>query len=356
MNVNNIENRPAEVLQNAETGKCVVPLTIETVSDVHGIDDFVLNETPQVEPVKLMELAKLESKFMATFNGEREDLANERDYDVELAMMAIDHDWSLQETCDLLVMRQGGVKTDDKDVNYYNAIFAEARQRLGAKVADKDFEQLQSQAHEIIKCIEGGNVYPDKEQRTALIAYLSALFQIEIADMVKYGTQPAIYYICLAENQSIEANVKDITDVRRFKNLMADSVGDIPQRVEAKKWDIVCRIMLKCFRVDSDGIESALQSNEDTLQNYIIDKEKVDNLEDAIREKAIFKDINGNYYIYKADFIRYAQDKWYKKMSAQEANVMFKRLGFVSEQKKQRSCKKSLWRIPDKYIFEEEGA
>lgn len=256
---------------------------------------------PNAEPslLRIEPLLKNNPKFRLSWEGQRNDLADDSPsgYDMSLAAIALQAGWPEQEVVNLLICwrRKHGHDLKLRE-SYYASTIANAR-RVISRVQTRN--RAQEQLQETI-----ARPQPSAAAREELKDSLSQLLGVDIVRIVKYEGDPPVFYLQTRHGGVTLGKVERITHQHSFRSAVASATHVLIPRVSPAVWDQRAQAILHACEILEVGDASYPDRETRTwLREYLLEKpprEEAD-WEKAAETKRPFRR-NGATHIFLDDF------------------------------------------------------
>ena len=224
---------------------------------VEGDNPFNLIIDPRIDPPMTMFLALYETNavFKSAWEcvGSKENKASISGFQMTLANIAKNNDWSDQHICDLLIAhrREKGANSDPRKLtrlDYYTRTIQKAYDRL-KKDATVD------QVIAVSKSLQNAETEEEKQNsRTLLMQYLRSMLGVDLTDIRAYhGLREVTYEMCVNGIPCDIGGVQKLFSLAHVTQRIAALSKNVIKDIKKKDWLVVVEAILKCAEDVSIG-------------------------------------------------------------------------------------------------------
>lgn len=273
------------------------------------------------------------------------------DYQMVLANIARNYEWTDQEICNLMIAhRRIYAKTPSqlakltpKRIDYYTATIKKTYDNLAKHKKFKDTEESSEVA------LTGETEEIKEDARGKSIDNLRGLLDVNITDVVVYkGIEDSFYALTI---DGVECNIGDVSMLFSFsktKYKIADLTKRVIKTMKKEEWDIVVAAVLACAREESVGAGmSDTEIVKERVIVYVSEQHVCEGITEAAPIMAPFTD-GEDTYIFLAGF-REWMAKRNDRMEPRKLGIGMKRLGHeakvMSVQIKDRKTTRNVYKL-----------
>ena len=372
-------NDPPDIVQPPK-GR---PRTPENQSHTYGF-----NISADAEPPSIKLSATIENmpRFKDTWEGTRRDLndTSPSGYDMSLASMAAQANWTDQEIVNLLIAFR---RKHGHDLKLRHGYFATTLEKARSTWSRAQTERNLTEAIKQInpfheegnsstqpKPENGGRAQTangngngngksnglqsptddnnNRDPREVLKDTLAKSLGFRINRMLKYTGDPSVYWMHTDQGDIRIGKISNITNAQNFRNIVAEITGLIIPRFNGQAWDIRAQALLKlCEPVDVGDASVPEQQMREWLERYLASRNVTDEdgMAAAISQRTPFQH-DGRIHILLDDLRSWIKIRAGTDLSSHEVASRLHQAGAESKQvnimidgkRTSRHC----WRIP----------
>ena len=220
-------------------------MTMPESSHITDTEDQIVLSPGAVPPFcKFDWLRDHNATFALTWRAERPDLESDSDYDLSLASMALNAQWSNQEVVDLLLAwRKRHGRDHNLPQSYYVTVLARAKLLVEQTEAQ---DRMEEAIHMPV---------PDPSSRE-LLQSLSVIFNVSIGRFVKYDGDPPTYSVFTEKGHATIGRIDDITSQTKFRNAFAAATDILIPKCNQATWEQRAQAILQACETVNMGDSS----------------------------------------------------------------------------------------------------
>lgn len=386
------------------------PRTPENESQTYG---FTISAEAEPPSIKLSATIENMPKFKETWEGNRKDLRDNSPsgYDMALASMAAQANWTDQEIVNLLIaFRRKHAHNLKLRHGYFVSTLEKARSGQRRDQSERDLTQA---IREISPTAEEGNDHdhaplpPEdaapparpgngngngrakakgngngngngagnsngngngngdgdededednngKNPREKLKDMLATNLGFRVTRMLKYTGDPSVYWMYTDHGAIRIGKIANITNANNFRNVVAEVAGVIIPRFNGQAWDVRAQALLKlCEQVDVGDVADPEEEMREWLERYLGQRSITDeeNMLTAINQRTPFE-YDGHIHILLDDLRNWIKHRAGTDLSSHEVARGLHQAG--AESKKLNitidgaRTSRHCWRVPDR--------
>ena len=315
-----------------------IPVSRNRKTNQIDANGLLLAHDAEPPAIKLMELNELDPKFRATWMRNRPDFSDQSPsaYDMSLATIAAQAEWTDQEIANLLIAgrRQRGLDLKLRET-YYAITITKAREPIEKASAQ---EQLNDALYE-----------RSTDHQEVLKNTLSTLFDVGILKILKYVGDPPTYRMFTDQGDITVGQVGNLVNQKNFRELVAAATGVLISKCSSAAWEKRAQALLEaCESVDVGDSSHPVRETRAWITAYLADRTITQDVnQSAVTRKPFVK--NGDIYIYIQDFRKWIEHDAGEKFTGYSLGQRLKMSGAESESvdvtlpdgKSSRTC----WRV-----------
>lgn len=217
--------------------------------DTTMLDGIVLSPDACPDLGRIMALAGLDAKFLATWSRQRKDLASQSEYDMSLASYAARYGWTDQEIVNLCIAHRRDAGEKEKlRPSYFRLLLGKVRrdpEKDGAR------ERLEARTVELEVKGHTGDVPRADDVREETLVDLSKALGIPIRRIVRFRGDPPSYRLDLEDASISLPTVSSILSPVAFEEAIAAGAGKVIGTYKRAEWKPLAQAILRAC-VDED--------------------------------------------------------------------------------------------------------
>ena len=303
------DRRPVEVVRNTEERydrqmfSDLVPDDFEATplgprktnsrkkeQDQPASNGLVLDPNAVPPLLKLEVLLDYNPRFRSTWQHARRDLGDQSPsgYDLSLAVVAVEAEWSDQEVVNLLItFRRMHRLTPKLRIDYFETTLRKAKTSF-------ERERVVQTAVDLAESIDSADAKGEsadtdpglhRARQSEILTVLSTLFRkINIIRIERFCGVTSTYVLVTDRGRVHLTGVRDLLNQRMFIERVAEATGRVLeiQLKKKQRWSAIAQLLLDaCIDHDMGEVGSPETECHAWVEGYLIDRGMVDDLSDA---------------------------------------------------------------------------
>lgn len=292
-------------------------------------------------------------KAKSSWDRKRTDLQDQSpsSYDMSLALLAAQANWTDQEIVDLLIASRRKHGDDLKlRLDYYERTVNRARSALAQQVSDSDLSDMVA---ETARALVKGTPLEREQSRQGALKQASGYLGVNVLRMVKFTSDPPTYWMETSLGAGQIGGSRDLISYTIMRARILDFTKTMIPRFSSKKWDYIVQLLTLACDDESAG-EEATDSGAVTswLTDYLSERPPMESPEAAAMESSPYVS-DGHVHIFGQDFQRFLALSRMEKITAKEMGVKLRNHkcepSILRLEISGRRTSRSVWRLPSEY-------